>query len=142
MAFGHWTTWGHHHSGDRVVVALCELVFQKPLEDLFPPCRIICSLGSASGQGLSEVLFRPSRIIGSLGLCINQLAQHHNSVLYPQPHCFKPPRHTTRTLSLSGPCPTPRPRANMPLQSSHFALENSGKGQSCVPKRAKSAPRR
>ena len=25
----------------------------------------------------------------------------------------------------------------MPLQSSHFALENSGKGQSCVPKRAK-----
>ena len=24
----------------------------------------------------------------SLGLCIEQLAQHHNSVLYPQPHCL------------------------------------------------------
>ena len=39
VAIGHWTTWGHHHSGDRVVVALCELVCQTPPEDLFPPCR-------------------------------------------------------------------------------------------------------
>ena len=109
------------------------LVFNTLPEDLFPPSRIIGSLGSAPGQGLCEVICQPTHIIGSLGLCISELAQHHNSVLYPQPHCFQPQTHTTRTFSLSGSCPPPRLRANMQPKSFNFALESGGTGQRCIP---------
>ena len=37
----------------------------------------------------------------------------------------EPPRHTTRTLSLSGPCPPRQPRANMPPQSSHMVKDRA-----------------